>query len=263
MSFIEVTILMSVYREKDNELKEAIESILNQTYKDFEFLIINDGQEERINNIVNSYSDNRIKLIENEKNMGLAASLNKGIELAQGQYLIRMDADDIAHRDRIAKQIDFIKKHPQYSVVGARANVFDEDGVYAKIGVPGEVKKEQFIKGTPFIHPTMIIKKDDIIKIGGYPNYRRAQDYAMMMNMYANNYKGFIIDDVLLDYRMDSNGYKKKKFKYRIMETKIRAKYFYKMKINPIYYIWTLKPIIVGLIPKKILKAYHHKGVKK
>ena len=109
----------------------------------------------------------------------------------------------------------------------------------------------------------MIINKNILKKIGGYPEYRRCQDYAMIMNMYAHGYKGYIINQVLLKYRMDKNGYKKKKFKYRIMEIKIRFKYFRKMKIDFLSYIYVLKPVLVGCVPKKILEKYHRIKLKK
>lgn len=102
----------------------------------------------------------------------------------------------------------------------------------------------------------MIIKTKDIKSIGGYPNYRRGQDYAMAMEMYANGYKGYILKDILIDYRMNTEGYKKKKFKYRLLEFKIRWHYFNKLKIKKYNYIYCFKPILVGLIPKKMLHIY-------
>lgn len=259
---VEVTVLMSVYKEENEEIKEAIESILKQSFNNFEFLIIDDGQEERIQKLIKGFNDPRIKLIINDSNMGLARSLNKGIELAKGEYIVRMDADDISYPDRIEKQYNFVKKNPQYAVIAGKADIFDQNGIYGTIGKFGKVEKKQLVKGTPFIHPTMLIKKDYIKQIGGYPNYRRAQDYAMIMKLYSKGFKGYIMDDILIKYRMDKNGYKKKKFKYRIMEMKIRAKYYKELKVPLINYIYVLKPIIIGLIPKKIQMIYHNKRMK-
>lgn len=256
---IEVTVLMSVYKEKSEEIKEAIESILQQSFKNFEFLIIDDGQEERIQRVIREYNDPRIKLIVNSSNIGLAKSLNKGIEIAKGKYIVRMDADDISYPNRIKKQLDFINKNPQYAVIAGKAHIFDENGIYGTSKSSGKVEKKQLVKGTPFIHPTMLIKKECIKQIGGYPNYRRAQDYAMIMKMYSNGFKGYIMDDVLIKYRMNQNGYKKKKFKYRIMEMKIRAKYYKELGLPPINYIYVLKPLIIGIIPKKLQMLYHKK----
>lgn len=252
-----VTVLMSEYNTKEKELRASIESILNQTYKNFELLIIDDCSDKKSTEIINSYEDSRIKLIHNDINLGLAKSLNKGIDLIKTDYFIRMDTDDIAKKNRIEKQMKFVEEHPQYSIVAGNANYFNENGIYKTTKIVGEKKKEDFIKGTPFIHPTMIIKTKDIKAIGGYPDCRRGQDYAMAMEMYANGYKGYIMDDILIDYRMNTDGYKKKKFKYRLMEFKIRYHYFNKLNIKKRYYIYCFKPILVGLLPKRILQKYH------
>lgn len=253
-----VTVLMSEYNTKEEELRASIESILNQTYKNFELLIIDDCSDKKSTEIIKSYKDNRIKIIHNKENLGLAKSLNKGIALINTDYIVRMDTDDIAKKDRIEKQIKFVNEHPEYSIVSGNANIFDEKGIYNTTKRYGEIGKNDFIKGTPFIHPTMIIRTNDIKAIGGYPNYRRAQDYAMAMEMYANGYKGYVMEDVLIDYRMNSEGYKKKKFKYRLLEFKIRWHYFNKLNIKKCYYIYCFKPILIGLIPKKILEKYHN-----
>lgn len=254
-----VIVLMSEYNTKENELRASIESILNQTYENFELLIVDDCSDKKSTEIIESYKDDRIRIIHNEKNLGLAESLNKGINLIDTDYIIRMDTDDIAKNDRIEKQMNFVYKHPEYSIVAGNANYFDENGIFKTTRIAGEKYKEDFIKGTPFIHPTMIIKTKDIKSIGGYPNCRRGQDYAMAMAMYANGYKGYVMEDILIDYRMNTAGYKKKKFKYRLLEFKIRWHYFNKLKLKKRYYIYCFKPILVGLIPKNILEKYHNK----
>lgn len=258
-----VTVLMAEYNTKKEQLKQSIESILNQTYKNFELIIIDDCSNEENIKLIESYKDDRIRLIRNEKNLGLAASLNKGIELATTNYIIRMDTDDIAKIDRIEKQVRFAENNPQYSIIGGRANFFDDKGIYYTTPKSGEIYKSDLIKGTPFIHPTMLINKEHIQKIGGYPLYRRCQDYAMAMNMYANGYKGCIMEDILIDYRMDTDGYKKKKFKYRVLETKIRFHYYRKLKIGLFQYIYCLKPILAGLMPKKLMQRYQKNKFKR
>lgn len=258
-----VTVLMSEYNTKKEQLKQAIESILNQTYNNFELIIIDDCSDKENIKIIENYNDDRIRLIRNEKNLGLAASLNKGIELATTDYIIRMDTDDIAKVDRIEKQVRFAENNPQYSIISGRANFFDEKGIYYTTTKNGEINKNDLIKGTPFIHPTMLINKKHIQKIGGYPLYRRCQDYAMAMNMYANGFKGYIIDDILIDYRMDTDGYKKKKFKYRLLEAKIRFHYYRKLKISIFQYVYCLKPIVAGLMPKRLMQHYQKKKFKK
>lgn len=252
-----VTVLMSEYNTKEEELRTSIESILNQTYKNFELLIIDDCSNERSTKIIESYNDNRIKLVHNEKNLGLAQSLNRGLEIASGKYIIRMDTDDISYPDRIQKQLEFAEKHPEYSIIAGRANYFNENGIYGTNSKIGKIEQNDLLFGTPFIHPSMIIRKKDILAVGGYPLYKRCEDYAMVMEMYAKGYKGYVMDTLVIKYRMDDKSYLKKKFKYRIEETRMKIKYFRKLNIKWYQYIYAIKPIIVGLIPSKIIKKYH------
>ena len=105
-----VSVLMAVYNG-EKYLLEAIESILNQTYTNFEFLIINDGSTDSTEEIILSYSDQRIRYIKNEQNLKLIASLNKGLDLAKGKYIARMDADDISLPDRLEKQVNFLERN--------------------------------------------------------------------------------------------------------------------------------------------------------
>lgn len=199
------SIIMCEYNTPDEQLKLSIESMLNQTYKNFEFIIIDDKSSRDISSIINSYNDERIKLYYNDYNMGLENSLNKAIGLCNGEYIIRMDTDDISYPNRIEKQVNFIKQNPEYSIICGRVEIFDNDGVYSVSKVKGEMYKKDLIKGTPFIHPTMLINKKHLVQVGGYPLYRRCEDYAMAMKMYANGFKGYIMDDILLKYRMDKN----------------------------------------------------------
>lgn len=252
-----VTVLMSMYNTPEDELKESIQSILNQTYKNFEFLIIDDSCTDNSVEIVRSYKDSRIRIVYNEKNIGLVKSLNKGIQLAKSDYIVRMDTDDIAHERRIEKQLEFIIKNPKYAIVSGKAQFFDDNGVYGLSYFSGEVRKADLIFGNPFIHPAMIINKKALIDINGYPNYRRCEDYAMVMNMYANGYVGFVMNDTLIKYRLDKNAYLKKKKRDRIIEFKAKFIFFKKMKIKWYKFIYIFKPIILIFVPNVILRLYH------
>ena len=113
-----VTVLLSVYNG-ERYLRESIESILNQTFTDFEFLIINDGSTDDSRRIISSYDDPRIQLIDNEQNIGLSQSLNKGLKLARGTYIARQDADDISEPERLAKQVSYMDRNPHIALLGS------------------------------------------------------------------------------------------------------------------------------------------------
>ena len=257
-----VSIVMAEYNTEPSQFFSSIDSILAQTYKNFELIIIDDCGRNDVAELVKRYNDSRIKVYKNEKNLGLALSLNKAVNLSLGDYIIRMDTDDIAFPERLSKQINFAKSHPEYSIIGSRYILFDENIEFGESHNHGVIKKEAFLKGTPFAHPTLLIHKKDLIDSGLYPNYKRAQDYAMEMQMYEKGYCGYIMDDVLLKYRQDKNGYKKKKYKNRVLEYKIRKKYFKLLGFSWYQRLYRFKPLIVGLIPKNMLKKYHENKVK-
>ena len=165
-----ITVLMSVYNG-ERYLHEAIESILNQTFTDFEFLIINDGSTDSTRDIITSYTDSRIRLIDNEQNIGLTKSLNKGIDLARGKYIARMDADDISMPERLEVQYNFLEKNIEYSLVSSGAYLIDENN--NQIGELYRPYNYEMILGyifffNPIIHPSVLFEKKEIIECGKY-----------------------------------------------------------------------------------------------
>src|SRR6266498_4162605 len=122
-----VTVLMSVYNG-ERYLSEAIDSIINQTFADFEFVIINDGSTDSSREIINAYRDPRIRLVDNSQNIGLPKSLNLGLALARGEYVARQDADDISHPTRFEKQVEYLDDHGEVVVLGTRVWNMDESG---------------------------------------------------------------------------------------------------------------------------------------
>ena len=153
-------------------LREAIDSILNQTYTDFEFLIINDGSTDDTEAIISSYSDKRIRLV-NQKNAGVSAALNHGIQLAKGTYIARMDADDRCMPTRLEEQMLFLDTHPEYIMIGADADYMDKDGMfvfhYSNTGHSNEeISKRVDWITCPFLHSVVIYKKEAVIAAGSY-----------------------------------------------------------------------------------------------
>lgn len=245
---------MSVYNENNEYLFLAIESILKQTYKNFDFIIIDDGSNEENKKIIEQYAnkDDRIVVITNEKNIGLVESLNKGINHSTSEYIARMDSDDISHITRLEKQLEFLENHEEYAIIGSRANYMDETGIYMNSNFAGEVTKEMLAKFCVFFHPSIMIRTSILKKVNGYDNYLRNEDYALYFKLYTLNYKGYVIPEILLDYRQDRQSFKRKKYCDRIIEAKIRNKYSKILKIKTLHrIIYTVKPLIVGCIPRK------------
>lgn len=197
-----VSVLMPVYNA-DRFLKEAIDSIIEQSYSDWELIIINDGSIDKSEQIALSYTDDRIKYFVNEKNLGLIDTLNKGIDICQGEYVARMDADDISTSDRLEKQVEFLDKHPECAICGCQATVIDNNG--QPIGQIINLYDNEYLQinllfSVPFIHPGVTMRKT-VLKENRYnENYKHAEDYDLWCNI-AQNYKVNNLSDFLLKYR--------------------------------------------------------------
>ena len=176
-----VTVLMPVYNGGDL-LRQAIESILNQTYKDFELLIINDGSTDTSKDIATSFIDSRIQIVSNEFNLGLIASLNRGLEIARGEFIARMDADDISFPDRLEKQLRFMVNHPEIGICGTAIEKVDERG--SKIVIMPESHHMIcffMLFDNPFAHNTIMFRSSLIRKHGlTYDhNFKYSEDYEL------------------------------------------------------------------------------------
>ena len=206
-----VTIIMSTYKEEEIFLRQAIESILNQSYKDFEYIIILDNPDNNLHiRIIKEYAnlDKRIKFYVNEKNMGLTASLNKGLGLAKGKYICRMDADDISINKRIENQKRYLEEN-NYDLIGGISQMIDENGksIYSIKKVPTNMDKiKKALRYNQIIsHPTWFGKKEVFEKLNGYRNMPLCEDYDFTLRAVLNGYKISNIDETVLKYRMTSS----------------------------------------------------------
>ena len=158
-----VSVIMSTFNSKEEHLRSSIESILNQSYKDIELIIVNDGSQFKDIEIIKSYDDNRIVLINNEKNIGLAASLNKAIKMSRGEYIARMDSDDVSLKRRIEKQVKFMEKNPHIDIVGTYARFFGDS---KKVSLTPLINMREIyimlLMETTLLHPTVMIRKSFI-----------------------------------------------------------------------------------------------------
>ncbi len=180
-----VTVFMPVYNG-ENYLKEAIESILRQTFSDFEFLIIDDGSVDKSVAIIQSIPDERIRFIQNERNMGLPFTRNKGFTLAKGEYIAFIDSDDTSAPDRLEKQVNFMEAHPQVGICGSWVQDVDAQGTI----LPGKVRRyptedekirRMLLWSPPLWNPSLILRKQVIIEHNLFhdPQYLIGEDYDL------------------------------------------------------------------------------------
>ena len=260
---MKVSVVMGIYN-CEKTLKESMESLLNQSYEFFEIILCEDGSKDNTLQIANEYARNypmKIKLLQNETNKGLAYSLNRCIAISKGEYIARMDADDISHKDRFEKQMSYLESHPECALVGSQAFLFNDKGIWGIRKTKSDPFKKDFLFGSQFIHPTIIIKKSILNQIGNYAVSKatlRAEDYDLFMRLYAAGYEGHNMPDILLNYREDGTTFKRRSFKYRFDEAKVRYDGFKKMKLMPLGLLYVLKPLVVGLIPQRVLMLFRH-----
>lgn len=166
-----LTVIMPAYNTA-LYIREAIDSILQQTFTDFEFIIINDGSKDNTLEIIKQYNDPRIRLID-QANKGLIDTLNEAIQLAQSNIIARMDADDICYPERLQVEYDFLTQNPYYVLVGSEADIIDKDGNYLMplipIGHTHEEIQDRIDMKCPFIHPCVMFRKQAVIDAGLYP----------------------------------------------------------------------------------------------
>ena len=207
-----ITVLMCAYNETEVELKDSIKSILNQSYRHIEYIIVNDNPaNEMLSKVLTDFQqkDSRIRLVKNEKNIGLVSSLNRGWRLASGEYIARMDADDIAKADRLEKQLRFLKDN-NYDFVGAGIQHIDESGnlISPQLSFPETPKAIRKLtkKSNCVPHPTWLMKKSVMQALDGYRNIPYCEDFDFVLRAQNHGFKLGNVQELGLFYRIRSNG---------------------------------------------------------
>lgn len=181
-----ITVLMPAYNA-GKYIGEAIESVLQQTFTDFELLIVNDGSTDDTADVIRSFTDPRIVMI-HQDNKGVALALNNGLKYARAPYIARFDADDVCHIERLQLQYDFMVSNLDYSIIGSAADYMDMDGTYLFTSTPPALTNEHIQQlehsVCPFIHSTVFYKKEVILKAGGYNEHAYTyEDHFLWVNI--------------------------------------------------------------------------------
>ncbi len=203
----QVTVLMPVYNG-EKYLAEAIESILTQTYTDFELLIINDGSRDRSVEIIQSYDDRRIRLVNNEHNLGLVKTLNKGLDQALGKYIARMDQDDVSLPERLAEQVSYLDHHPKIGLCGTWIEVFGLGSYIEKYPTDHDTIKASLLFYNALAHPTVVMRKQmfEQYDLRYSIEYLHAEDYELWLRC-SNCFEIANLGQVLLKYRTTPTSY--------------------------------------------------------
>jgi len=205
-----ITVLMPVYN-CEMFVKEAVESILNQTYVDFELLIIDDASTDSTVSIIKSFNDSRIKLIKKKLNTGLTNSLNQGLKLAKGKYIARMDGDDVSLPLRLAKQVTYLEANPEVVLCGTSYEIIDEE---KRTIIPEKHNdiKLALLKDNCIAHPSVMIRKKILEEFSIFYDAAKepAEDYALWIQLLSVG-KLHNLQEVLLKYRMHNSSVSRKR----------------------------------------------------
>lgn len=216
-----ISCIMPVYN-CENYLSQAIESILNQSFKSFELIIINDKSTDRSEDIIKSYRDSRIVYIKNEKNLGIVYSLNKGLEIAKGKYIARMDGDDIAYPDRFKKQFEYLEENDDIGLISCWFEMIGGRNGIIKYDTDSEYVKCKLLFSLQLLHPGWMFRKKEFNKYGikYEEEYKFAEDYALLAKA-ARYIKMTNIGEVLMKYRVSDfqTSYIQKNVQYEISKT--------------------------------------------
>ena len=253
----------------EKRISKAIQSIINQTYTNWELIICDDGSTDNTYlYLQKKYRNNpQIKILSLSANSGLAAALNKCLTNATGTVIARMDDDDWSHPNRFEKQIEYMKHHPEYSIIGTSINYFDEKGVYGTCVLDEKEKsKRDIYKGDVFVHPTVIIKKDALLSVGNYtdsPKTLRCEDYELWCKLYDCGYIGINMPDVLLDYYESRESISRRKRIY-LYKLALRKLYWRRRFEQPFYMdYYAFREILISMIPTSLVSIMRRYKIKK
>jgi glycosyltransferase involved in cell wall biosynthesis len=259
----EVSFIMGVYRCEDpGKLRASVESVVSQTFGDWELIMVDDGSDDGGATYAAMRDaaalDGRITALSYEENHGLAYALDYCLERARGRYIARQDDDDLSEPGRLAEEVAFLDSHPDVSIVGTNATLFDDEGEWGSLTVPERPDARSFLWNSPFIHPSVVMRAEALRSVGGYriaPETLLLEDYDLFMRMYASGMRGANIQRPLYRYRSDRRTSKPRPMAARMREAKVRARDFRALGLGAGSLPYIAKPILVGLVPKRLYGA--------
>lgn len=257
-----VSIIMGIYNCADT-LPDAIQSILDQTVPDWELIMCDDGSSDLTFQVAAGFETRypeKIILLQNKQNLGLNATLNRCLEVAQGKYIARMDGDDICAPDRFSEELRVLESERDISIVSTDMTFFDESGTWGRISHPEYPSSMDFLRGTPYCHAPCMVRKEAFDLVGGYSVDRkllRVEDYHLWLKMHRAGCRGKNIHRALYSMRDDRNAYSRRKFRYRLNEAYVKCLVVQYLHLPLWGYLFALRPILVGLMPTFIYDSLH------
>ena len=263
-----ISVIMGVYN-CEKTVGEAIRCILDQTFTNWELIICDDGSSDATFGAVSAFQRDypeKVRVMRNEANKGLNLTLNRCLKEARGEYIARMDGDDICSPDRFEKELKILLENEDIDIVSTDMNYFDEAGEWGLLQHPKEPVFQDFMKESPFCHAPCMVRKEAYDAVDGYsedPKTLRVEDYDLWIRMYAAGFRGRNIHEALYSMRDDRNAYNRRKFKYRLNEAYVRLKAMRLFSLPVWNFVYVLRPVFVGLLPRFLYDFLHKKRLKK
>lgn len=256
-----VSVIMGVYNCADT-LEEAVSCIINQSFTDWELIMCDDCSSDETYKVAQMLAekDDRIRVIKNEKNLTLAPTLNKCAKFAQGEYLARMDGDDICSIDRFQKEVDILNNHPEYSLVSCQMELYDDNGVYRVVSHENEPIPADLIKCSQFCHAGCMMRKSVFDLVGGYSessDYNRVEDYDLWTRIYRAGYFGYNIQESLYSMRDDRNAISRRTFQNRKNEIRVKKNIMKWFNLPAKNYLYVVVTMLKMITPTFVYKALH------
>ena len=256
----EVSIIITAYNA-DKYITESINSIINQTFKKWILIVVDDGSSDSTFEILNSFKSslkNQFILIKNEKNLGINISLNKALQKVETPYFARQDADDLSLPNRIEILIHSLKQNTKYQFVSSRMKSVKDKKLIFPTNLIKYPNKTDFIVSLPYCNAPTLFRSSILKKVRFNPSKiykKRFEDYEFFFQCISNNFIGYNVYDITYLVRQDLNYYSKIKPSQRIVEAYLKLRIFLKFRINLIYILHIFIPLIKIFIPIKIYKA--------
>lgn len=262
-----ISVIMGIYNNEDT-LCEAIDSILAQTYIDWEMIMCDDGSSDNTYTLAQSYVEkypDKFILIKNEKNLGLNKTLNRCLEIAKGEYIARMDGDDLSLPERFEKEVAVLDNCPEYAIVSTPMIYFDDTGDWGR-GKAIEIPQiDDFFKHAPFhCHAPCMIRREAFMAVKGYSLDKRTlriEDCNLWFRLYAAGYRGYNIQEPLYKMRDERNAFKRRSLKTRMNAVYVVYDGINRLKLPKRYYFYVIKEffmaLIKGLMPFKLYMIFH------
>lgn len=244
-------------------IEEAIESIIAQTYPNWELIICDDFSSDNTSELVAEYVakyPDQIILLKNDENKGLNYTLNKCLKYARGTYIARMDGDDLCVASRFEEEVAILDTHPEFAIVSSDMTFFDENGEWGSTDVLAYPQPIDFSSGTRFCHAACMVRKEAYEAVGGYseaPYLMRVEDFHLWVKMYGKGFRGINIKKPLYKMRNDRNANLRRKLKYRFNEAYVRIFAVHHLHLPLPHYTHCIKPIAIGLLPDKLYNYFY------